>query len=206
MEIFIELLNDTLHEIGLIFTSIPEGVWQFMVFAAATAAAVGAFLSARATRLAAQGQLFSQLLLRYSSEEMRFSLLKMESRYILRKESEKEFCKVVKTNVRNRVNKDGPKAEEPLGIDACRRHVSYFFRTALWLYENKRTIDLVFLRHLCGLDDFELLYAVVEHYEYEINEAYDRDSFTRLLHLSGRDDIQKLEELRPPKEINNKGF
>jgi hypothetical protein len=79
MEMLIELFHDTFNLIGVILASIPKGLWQFLAFAAAFAAAVGAFLSARATRLATQGQLFLQLLAQYSSETMRKSLLSMSS-------------------------------------------------------------------------------------------------------------------------------
>lgn len=206
-EMFIELLNDTLHETGLIFKSIPEGAWQFLAFTAAIAAAFGAFLSARATRLAAQGQLFSQLLAQYSSDEMNLALMKMGWFNNLRKKNQKEFLAKIKTTVSNRMDEKSVKATDPEGVNACRRRVSHFFRTVLSLYENKRTIDKKFFQHICQkLSGFELLYAVVEHFEKEINPNYDRDSFTRLLHLSGRDDIQELEKLRPPKKINGEDF
>lgn len=91
MEIYIDLLNDTLYETGIIIASIPMEVWQLLACAAAVAAAVGAFLSARATRLAAQGQLFSNLLTRYSSEEMRKALLEMGNLKRIRQQSEKKI-------------------------------------------------------------------------------------------------------------------
>jgi len=201
METFIELLNDTLHETNLIIASIPDGVWQFLAFTAAATAAIGAFLSARATRIAAQGQLFSNLLTRYSSEDMREALLKMGELYKARlKDGDRVFRERVKTIVGNR-----SKAKSSKGIDSCRRQVSHFFQTVLRLYENKETIDKAFFQHICkSCSGFKLLYAVVEHFEVEIGKetnGYNRDIFTRLLRLSGRSDIQELEKLRP----SNKG-
>ena len=198
MGIFTDLLNDMLDETDLIIASIPEGVWQFLAFAAAAAAAVGAFLSARATRLSAQGQLFSQLLAQYSSDEMNLALMKMGVFDNLRRRDKNEFLVKVRTLVGNRMDERSVKATDPKGVNACRRRVTHFFLTLLELYENKQMIDKTSLQHICGYDSFALLYTVVEYFEKEINPNYDRDSFTRLLQLSGRDDIQELEKLRPP--------
>ena len=92
-------------------------------------------------------------------------------------------------------------AQKEEGVDSSRRQVSHFFQTVLRLYENKQTIDKSFLQHICSFSGFELLYAVVEHFEIEIGKTtkgYNRDIFTRLLYLSGRNDIHELEKLRPP--------
>ena len=203
MEILVELFNDTLNEIGVILALIPEGVWKFLTFTAAAAAAVGAFLSARAVRLTSRGQLFSQLLAQYSSDEMNLALMKMGLFDSLRRKDKEEFFAKVKTTVSNRMDEKSVKAIDPEGVNACRRRVSHYFQTILRLYENKQIIDKDFLQHICSFSGFELLYSVVEHFEKEIGKekgGYNRDMFTRLLYLSGRHDIRELEKLRPLKE------
>ncbi len=160
-------------------------------------AAFFAWYSARTMKSLARGQLFSDLLLGYSSEEMRLSLMKMGFLRDLRLENEARFHVKVQELVKARVDKEGVHAIDAGGIDASRRRISHFFLMVLELYENKRLIDKAFLRHICGFASFRLLYEVVEHFEKEINPDYARDSFTRLLYLSGRRDVDKLEGLRP---------
>ncbi len=160
-------------------------------------AAFFAWYSARTVKSLTRGQLFSDLLLRYSSEEMRLSLMKMGVLRDLRLENEAGFHTKVQELVKARAGKEGVHATDAGGIDACRRRISHFFLMVLELYENRRLIDKAFLRRICGFGGFRLFYEVVEHFEKEINPDYARDSFTRLLYLSGRRDVDKLEGLRP---------
>jgi hypothetical protein len=106
------------------------------------------------------------------------------------------------------VSEKGIHAKRAEGVDSSRRQVSHFFQMVLRLYENKRRIDKDSFQHICmNFSGFELLYEVVEYFEKEIGRetnGYNRDVFTRLLYLSGRDDIKRLEEFRPTNELNSK--
>jgi hypothetical protein len=197
-------IDDLIHLVlGSAFTAASALPWwlgagcQVLAIMIAMAAAIFAYRSARATRIAAQGHLFSELLLRYSSEEMRLSLLKMAYYHKLRESGEGKFHERVKELVAGRINEQGVTARRLEGVDALRRRVSHFFQMVLELYENKQLIDKAFLQHICSFSGFALLFSVVEHFEQEINPAYDRASFNRLLELSGREDADELASLRP---------
>jgi hypothetical protein len=217
MDILIELLNDALNETGHVFASIPEGVWQFLAFAAAAAAAVGAFMSARVTRLTAQAQLFSQLRFQYSSDEMRESLEIIGSFREARQTEEATFFEglkqyltgehiEVKINRRTETGLSGKQLinKEHKEVNQARRRISHFFQNAFELFSNNNALNKRSFYSIYGLDGFEILFSVVEWLEFANNRQYKREKFTDILEHSGRpqDEIDSLNRLRPPRSWN----
>lgn len=212
MEMLIEVLNDALHKTYLVLASIPEGLWQFLAFAAAAAAAIGAFLSARATRLTARGQLFSDLLKIYSAEKMYDSLRTMSKLHNLRDKKEQitpNFVRRVLQHRKQNTKSKQPNSKEPgeyKKLELARRHVSHFFQIAFRLFKTKETISKEFFQHICEMSGLKLVYGAVEWLEFAINAEYNRNLFSELLMTSGKTnfELEMLEKLRPAKEFIEK--
>ena len=169
-----------------------------LVIAVATAAAAwAAYYAAQATRQAAQGQLFYELLRRYSSAEMHEALKHMGEIAKERKENEGKFEGHLATYARGK-SVGGVLKWQVADVDRSRRAVSHFFVTALELYDHNRSLDEKLLKAVCGVDVFRLFYLAVEWLERPKNPKYNRKAFTRLLDLSDRDDAEELTQLRPP--------
>jgi hypothetical protein len=163
----------------------------------AAVAALFAFLSGRAAKHAMQGQFFHEFLCRYSSDEMHRALHYMGEISRAKKRDEKEFLKIVTQYRENRLTSRSG-ASEPSEVDQARRAISHFFLTALELHDYGRGLDRRLLGILCARDGFDLLYDVVEWYEQALNPKYKRERSTRLLGLSGRDNVAELMDRRPP--------
>jgi len=181
-----------------IWEGIWQGIWQVIpeiavVFAAI--AAYGACLSAVATRRAVQGQLFANLLRDYSSKDMHEALKKLQE---VKRKKEKDvdyWNTMIKHWNDNRKDMTNIEAAYP-DVNEARRRVSHYFTTALELHQNKNCIGDCFLKVICR-GNVELLYGIVEHLEYALNERYARDQFTKILDFCERDIVAHLEAIRP---------
>jgi hypothetical protein len=191
-----------------------ESLWRVIPVAVAALAAYFSYRSARATRLAAQGHLFYELLRRYSSEEM-LKALNVVAEFRKAQERDKaKFLQAVsmykagdRIEVDWKVKKGEGEYSERLvnqtweEVNQARRQISHFFITALELYENNQALGRTFFSNICSFDGFVLLYSVVEWLELAHNPNHNRDKFTNLLYQCGRakDEVEQLDRLRPPR-------
>jgi hypothetical protein len=150
----------------------------------AVIAAIGAFLSARATRNAAEGHLVSSFLNEYASPDMLRHL-----RVLRNWKSEKEG------GFEEKWRKALESAEsEALRVDQARRYVKNYFLKALRLYESGYVTE-TFLKQVTAVDGINIIYDIVEPLEYALNPAYDKDRFEKLRQLCGRSRTGRL--IRP---------
>ncbi len=141
----------------------------------ALCAALASAYSARQTRLASEGQLFSDLYAEYGRPEM------LKALRILRNwKSEKgyEFEVVWKNSLDSRNREAGE-------VDEARRHVKAYFMRAVRIYQ-AGYVSKRFVREVCSVDGINILYDVVEPLEYALNPAFDGSKFELLRKICGR--------------------
>lgn len=191
-----------IHGTSMLATAICPLVIQTVGTVVSALAAIGTCVaayfakrSADATKATAQGQLFYELLRRYSSNDMHDALRLIGEMAEFRAQDEQKFQEGLSLYRKNLGFHQ--RKWQPTDIDHARRPVSHFFLTALELYEHGRSLDEDLLKAICRLDGFSLLYHVIEWLELAKKTDYDRERFTRLLDLSGRQDVDKLKRCRP---------
>lgn len=182
---------------------------------AAICAIYVAIQSKREARLAAQVNLFYQLMARYSSPEMGKALDIMRDLFETRVQDEAAFIKVVKkyrnkdfslSILRHPTGNIVVQVGEPLELfrhnyeetNQARLQVSSFFTFTFDLFTDFRVLDDIYFKKICSIDTFKFLYHVIEWLELALNPDYARKTFTDLLKQSGRNDIEDLESRRPP--------
>ncbi len=202
--------------------SSSENGWQginviiaILVLIATCFAAYAAFQSYRTTRRIGQTNLYYHRQAIYSSGEMLRALGIMEEFYTMRDKNKESFNKAL---MQYRYN-NNPRAEwetknekgETIAqyalvhdyseVKQARRQISHFFLTTFEMF-TKKDLDKASFQKICAYGAFEFLYNIVEWFELAdaYGWKYDRDTFTNLLHQSGRSpkEIEELEKLRPP--------
>lgn len=142
---------------------------------------IGAFKSAKATRIASEGLLVSAFLNEYASPEM--------LRYLrLLRNWESEKGKGFEENWRKALENADSKALE---VDQARRYVKSYFLKALRLYESGY-VNKKFLKQVCSVDGINIMYDIVEPLEYALNPASDKEHFEKLRKLCGRSQTGRL--------------
>lgn len=159
----------------------------------AVGAAIGAHLSARATRNAAEGQLVSAFLNEYASPEM------LRYLRILRIWESKQGDKF-EEKWRKALESADDKALE---VDQARRYVKSYFLKALRLYESSYVTE-AFLKQIASVDGINIMYDIVEPLERALNPAYDKERFEKLRKLCGRSRTTRLLRPIPYKASDNK--
>jgi len=115
-------------------------------------AAIGAFLSARATKNAAQAQILFNFLDEYSSKKMGKYLADLA-----------EYKKIKAEDSKTRLDlQNAEKAAED-----ARRPIKHFFFKAQRI-KNAGFIDDRFMKQICGLAGFELLFEIIEPMEKDL--------------------------------------
>jgi len=117
----------------------------------AVVAAMGAFLSSRATRKAAEAELFSNFMEDYGGPEMRAAMDALTDWRAKHKSAWKADFKA------------GLAADEPdaLAVNNGRRLLKYYFLKALRLHD-AGYVTKWFLRQVCNVDGINILYDTVE--------------------------------------------
>lgn len=200
-----------------------ENGWQginviiaILVLIATGFAAYAAYKSYRITQSIAQTNLYYHRQAIYSSGEMLRALGLMEDFYTMRDKDKESFNKALmqyryNNNPRVEWETKNEKGEtiaqyalvhDYSEVKQARRQISHFFLTTFEMF-TKKDLDKASFQKICAYGAFEFLYNVVEWFELADTYGwkYDRDTFTKLLHQSGRPPkkIEELEKLRPPK-------
>jgi hypothetical protein len=153
----------------------------------ALGAAIAAWKSARETRRAAEGQLFSDFYVEYGTPEMLRSLRILRN---WKANNGNEF----EIAWKKKLDEDDEDAHK---VDRARRHVKFYFLRALRLYESGY-VSIEFLKGVCAVDGINILYDIVEPLEFALNPAFDRSKFNRLRQFCGRAGTGRLIPPVPP--------
>ncbi len=153
----------------------------------ALGAAIAAWLSARATSRAAEGQLFSVHYAEYGTPEMLRSLRVLR---LWRSEQGDEF----ELKWKRALDAGKPQAHD---VDLARRQVKFYFMKVLSLYE-AGYVSPRFLKELAAVDGVNILYDIVEPLEYAFNPRFDASQFESLRKLIGRAGTGRLIAPVPP--------
>jgi len=186
-----------------------------LVLIATIFAAYAAYQSYRITKRVAQVSLYYQRQAIFSSSEMLEALGLMEELSLNRDQDKDTFIKAVlryrnRESIETKLKRMNEKGKDIRIIShtnryetvkRSRRQVSHFFLRTFEMFKNK-DLDKVSFQKICAYRSFKFLYHVVEWLELADAYAlrYDRDTFTKLLHQSGRSqkEIEELEKIRPP--------
>jgi len=164
------------------------GITAFATFLAA----VAAWLSARATKKAAEAQLFSIHFAEYGKPEMSHSLRVLRA---WKDDMGKEF-----TGIWKKARVAGEK--RALDVDQARRQVKFYFMSPLRMWEAK-FVSKRFLRKISAVSGINILYEIVEPLEFALNPDYDRSAFEKLRKLCGQ--VGSSESILPvPPEPHSK--
>jgi hypothetical protein len=149
--------------------SILPLVLQVVATVVAAAAAIGAFLSARATKRSASAQLFLTCAREYSQPEMAAAI---------------DVLQEWKQQFGERFAESFATAGRPVRVDDARRRVAHYFIT---VYELRQLgfISKRVVRTLAGQAQVQLYRELVEPLEGALNPRYDRKSFEMLGRLYG---------------------
>lgn len=150
-------------------------------------AAVAAWLSARATKRAAEAQLFSALYSEYGASDMLRALRILRA---WRSDQGDEF----EVEWKRRLDRGDLQAQE---VDGARRRVKHYFIHSLRLYE-AGYVSKRLLKELGAVDGVNILYDIVEPLEYALNANYDHARFARLRKICGRARSGRLMAPVPP--------
>ena len=161
----------------------------------ALGAAIGAWLSARATRFAAEAQLFSRFMEEYGAPQMLKALRTLRN---WKAEQGNEF----EEKYRKALESGDPNAHE---VDQARRHVKFYFLKALRLYE-AGFVTKRFLKEVAAVDGVNILYGIVESLEYALNPAFDKSKFERFRQICGRAGTGRLIRPIPTTPISAKSI
>ncbi len=141
----------------------------------ALGAALASAYSARQTRLAAEGQLFSNLYAEYCRQDMLDALRLLRD---WKSSNPGEFEHIWK----KKLDSSDAAAYE---VDKARRYVKGYFMRAVRIYQagyaSKR-----FVREVCSVDGINILYDIVEPIEYALNPDYDKSKFELIREICGR--------------------
>ena len=150
----------------------------------ALGAAIGAWLSARATRSAAEAQLFSRFMEEYGTPQMLTALRTLRN---WKAKQGDEF----EEKYRKALGEADPNVHK---VEQARRLVKFYFLKALRLYE-AGFVTQRFLKEVAAVDGVNILYDIVEPLEYALNPAYNKSKFERLRKICGRAGTGRL--IRP---------
>lgn len=171
-----ELENTVWHNITLVLTAITA--------LAASISAIGAWLSARATKFATEAQLFSKFMEEYGAHEMVISLRTLRN---WKAEKGKDFEeKWLKSFVEG--NSDAQ------DVDRARRHVKFYFLKALRLYESGFA-SKKFVKEVISVDGIHILFNIIEPIEHALDPDYNKIHFDKLKKLYESELLGKL--IRP---------
>jgi hypothetical protein len=199
-----------------------EDRWQsvniiiaFLVLMATGFAAYAAYKSYRITQSIAQTNLYYHRQAIYSSDDMLIAFGLMEELSLKRDEDKDAFIKILKRyrnrdlvpvrwqvkDEKGRVIGGSTTTYQYRDVKKARRQVSHFFLTTFEMFASG-DLDKASYQKICAYKSFYFLYNVIEWLELAdaYGWKYDRDTFTMLLHQSGRSprEIEELEKLRPP--------
>src|SRR6266581_3008494 len=144
-------------------------------------AAIGSWRSARATRRAAEGNLFSALYAEYGTPEMLRALRVLRS---WKSDTGDEF----EIKWKRALDASDERAHD---VDGARRQVKFYFMRALRLFQ-AGYVSQRFLREVVAVDGVNILYDIVEPLEYALNPGYDRSGFDTLRRICGRAGTERL--------------
>lgn len=169
----------TTQEISLVLTALSA--------IGALGAAIAAWLSARATKRAAEGHLFSTHYAEYGTPEMLRSLRVLR---LWKSDNGDEF----ELNWKKALDAGEERAHD---VDRARRQVKFYFLRALRLYQ-AGYVSRRFLKELAAVDGLNILYDIVEPLEYALNPRFDASKFELLSKLCGRPGTGRLIAPVPP--------
>jgi len=178
-------------------------------------AAIGAFISAWATKRAAQAQLYVKLMEEYSEREMSESLhiLKKVQREKVWKEwlkyeqaqdsLSKDFARSNATRLLRKTPNGHNKAADK--IDEVRRHVKYYF-----LKINKLDAQGFFpeklTKELLSVDGIKLFFEVIQRIENLINEHFDNSEFDSLRKMAINLEVKEVLECNAMSERGKSSY
>ena len=156
---------------------------------AAAFSAIGAWLSARATKLTSEAQLFSRFMEEYGAYEMVTALRNLRN---WKAENGDEF----EEKWRKALDNSESQAHE---VDKSRRLVKFYFLKALRLYTSG-FVSKKFLKQVISVDGINILFEIVEPLEYALNPAYNKSNFKKLKTLCKSKGTGRL--IRPVPVVN----
>lgn len=168
---------------------------MLMLTAIATfCAAIGALWAARATKLAAEAQLFCGFMEQYESVEMRDNLRILDD---WEHKHGKGFEEKWIDALQQREDQEAFKVADE--VDQARRLVVFYFHKAVQLYELGYTKKNFFKATACSVSGINILYDIVEKLEGALNPDYDKSTFDKLRQICGRHSSGREIKRIPPR-------
>lgn len=152
-------------------------------------AAIGAFISAKATADAAKAQLYTQLMEEYGAKAMSVSLsvLKKVQGQKVWKEWQKDeqsqdslskdLAKANAIRLVRKIPNDSNKAANK--VDEVRRHVKYYF-LKIYKLDVQGFLPKKLTKELLSVDGIKIFFEVIQRMETLINEQFDASEFDAL--------------------------